>query len=88
MHVAGVFCDLKKTFDCVNHALLLQKLELCGVRGLVLDWFKSYLFSKEQRVCLKLANACSYSSSWRTAKCGVPNGSVSGPALSKLCIKD
>jgi hypothetical protein len=45
-----VFIDLKKAFDTVDHALLLTKLERCGVRETPLKWFKSYLHQRKQ-VC-------------------------------------
>jgi hypothetical protein len=75
------FCDLAKASYCVNPDILLQKLHYYGVQGITLDWFKSYLINRKQRVELKLYNAQNHLSSWGIVKHGVPQGSVLGPLL-------
>jgi len=46
----AVFLDLSRAFDTINHATLVEKLTLYGLRGKELDWFKSYLFNRKQLV--------------------------------------
>jgi hypothetical protein len=42
MHVSGIFCDLAKALDCVNHDILVWKLNIYGIQGKAGLWFKSY----------------------------------------------
>ena len=48
--VNGIFLDLKKAFDTVNHKILVKKLYSYGIRGQLIKWFKSYLENRSQYV--------------------------------------
>ena len=79
----GIFLDLKKALHKVNQNILLTKLEHYGIRGIALNWFKSYLQNRSQFVHLNGTN-----SEKKTITCGVPQGSVLGPILFLLYIND
>ncbi len=49
-YAVGVFIDLKKAFDTIDHRVLINKLENYGIRGVVLDWMKSYISNRLQFV--------------------------------------
>jgi len=50
--VGGIFCDLHKAFDCINHAILLEKMKFYGVSGKFYNLIKSYLDGRYQKVVL------------------------------------
>ena len=78
-----IFLNFPKTFDTVNHEILLGKLEHYGIKGLPLIWFKSYLSNSKQAV--KIGQCVS---SFKTITCGVPQESVLGPLLFLIYVND
>ena len=72
---------MEKAFDCVNHKILLTKLEFCGITGNHYKLYKSYLMDRYQRTMLYIENSHITTPTWFKVERGVPQGSVLGTLL-------
>ena len=80
----GVFVDLSKAFDTVNHQILINKLKYFGITEIYLEWFRSYLNNRKQFISYDNNKI----SSLQNVSCGVPQGSILGPLLFLLYVND
>ena len=78
-----VLLDYSKAFDLANHNLIIAKLRALGFDESALDWLKSYLDNRKQKVLLD-----SDESSLIELENGVPQGSILGPLLFTILVND
>ena len=81
--MCGIFVDLEKAFDTVNHDILCEKLNYYGLRGNVNKLFKSYLANRSQYVSIE-----GFDSEIKNVNCGVSQGSCLGPLFILIYIND
>ena len=79
----GVYINLKKAFDTVDHGILIEKLYHYGIRGIANKWICSYLMNSYQYVNINGTN-----SDYMNVLCRVPQRSIVGPILFILYIND
>jgi len=87
--VGGMFCDLEKAFDSINHDILLSKCEFHGFRGKTNTLLQSYLSDRYQRVLINNSSSNTTTfSEWGKIRHGIPQGSILGPLFFLIYIND
>lgn len=81
--ILGIYFDLQKAFDTCDHQILLHKLYHVGIRGVMHNWLKNYLYNRKQYTFCN-----GVSSDMGNITCGVPQGSVLGPLLFLVYMND
>ena len=77
----NIYVDLSKSFDCLDHAILLSKLNYYGLNDNAINLLENYLSDRDQYV--QLGN---FKSQYHNISCGIPQGSVMGPLLFNIVI--
>ena len=85
----SIYLDLLKAFDTLEHSTLFRKLECYGIRGVALDWFKSYLANRTLRVkCNTRSSIENTISDSHKVMFGAPQGSCLGPLIFLIFCND
>ena len=88
-YTIALFLDLSKAFDTLEHEVLLEKMHRYGIRGNVLNWYRSYLFNRKIRVKCQVASSGRLEySDYRTVNFGTPQGSCLGPLIFLIFTND
>ena len=82
-YALGIFIDLSKAFDTVNHNILLEKLKAYGIQPENLKWFRSYLSKRKQFISYN-----DLKTEMKIVKCGTPQGSILRPLLFIIFVND
>ena len=83
----GLFLDLSKVYDTLDHSIIFKKLQEYGIDGNGLRWLRSYLSDRKQRLSIVKAGR-DIKSDIKSIKLGIPQGSIIGPLLFIIYIND